>query len=122
HRIVDGTGVAEAGGFSVGAGLLCGGVGNPPLERIAVKFRKKHSTFNIQRSTFNFVGRYRSIGCSMLNVECWMFLLLLICLFPHFSSAQTNEQRALVLVIGAAGEPEYGEQFSAWADLWKQAA
>ena len=36
--------------------------------------------------------------------------------------AQTNEQRTLVLVIGAAGEPEYGEQFSAWADLWKQAA
>jgi hypothetical protein len=38
------------------------------------------------------------------------------------SPAQTNEQRTLVLVIGAAGEPEYGEQFSAWADLWKQAA
>ena len=36
--------------------------------------------------------------------------------------AQTNEQRTLVLVIGAGGEPEYGEQFSAWADLWKQAA
>ena len=36
--------------------------------------------------------------------------------------AQTNEQRTLVLVVGAAGESEYGEQFSAWADLWKQAA
>lgn len=58
----------------------------------------------------------------MLNVECWMSLLLLIFLFPQFSSAQTNEQRTLILVIGAAGEPEYGEQFSAWADLWKQAA
>ena len=58
----------------------------------------------------------------MLNVECWMFLTLLIFLFPQFSSAQINEQRSLVLVIGAAGEPEYGEQFSAWADLWKQAA
>ena len=58
----------------------------------------------------------------MLNVECWTFLTLLIFLFPQFSSAQINEQRSLVLVIGAAGEPEYGEQFSAWADLWKQAA
>ena len=38
------------------------------------------------------------------------------------SRAQTNEQRTLVLIIGAAGEPEYGEDFSAWADLWKQAA
>lgn len=36
--------------------------------------------------------------------------------------AQTNDQRSLVLVIGAAGEPQYGEQFSAWANLWKQAA
>jgi hypothetical protein len=35
--------------------------------------------------------------------------------------AQTNNQRTLVLVIGAAGEPEYGEQFAASADLWKRA-
>lgn len=41
---------------------------------------------------------------------------------PASSPAQTNDQRALVLVIGAAGEPEYGEQFSQWAALWKQAA
>jgi hypothetical protein len=54
-----------------------------------------------------------------------MILLFLICaLFPASVSAraQTNEQRALVLVIGAAGEAEYGEQFSAAAELWKQAA
>jgi len=41
---------------------------------------------------------------------------------PAISRAQTNEQRTLVLVIGAAGEPEYAEKFSAWAGLWKQAA
>lgn len=81
----------------------------------------KHSTFNIQRSTPN--GGVRSfLRRLMLNVECSMFLLVLIFLFPHSSPAQTNEQRTLVLVIGAAGEPEYGEQFSTWADLWKQAA
>ena len=39
-----------------------------------------------------------------------------------FSHAQTNEQRTLVLVVGAPGEPEYAEQFSAQAELWKQAA
>jgi hypothetical protein len=48
-------------------------------------------------------------------------LFLAIFLVAVCSPAQTNEQRTLVLVIGAAGEPEYGEQFSAWADLWKQA-
>ena len=51
-----------------------------------------------------------------------MFLSLFVFFFPHSSFAQTNEQRTLILVIGAAGEPEYGKQFSAWADLWKQAA
>ena len=35
--------------------------------------------------------------------------------------AQTNAQRSLVLVVGAAGEPEYGGQFAASADLWKRA-
>jgi len=48
--------------------------------------------------------------------------LLFAVLFPHACSAQTNEQRSLVLVIGAAGEPDYAEQFSHWADLWKAAA
>jgi hypothetical protein len=49
-------------------------------------------------------------------------LPLLLILFSNASAAQTNEQRTLVLVIGAAGEPQYGGQFAAWADLWKQAA
>jgi hypothetical protein len=45
---------------------------------------------------------------------------LLICTLGL--QAQTNEDRTLVLTIGAPGEPAYAEQFSAWADLWKQAA
>jgi hypothetical protein len=45
---------------------------------------------------------------------------LLLCALPM--GAQTNEGRTLVLVVGTPGEPEYGEQFSAWAGLWKQAA
>ena len=46
------------------------------------------------------------------------FLLLT----PAISHAQTNEQRTLVLVIGAPGEPDYAEKFTAWGKLWKQAA
>ena len=45
---------------------------------------------------------------------------LLLCALPL--GAQTNEERTLVLVIGAPGQPEFAEQFSAWAGLWKQAA
>jgi hypothetical protein len=46
-------------------------------------------------------------------------LLALSCSF--LAHAQTNAQRSLVIVIGAPGEPEYGEQFAASADLWKRA-
>jgi hypothetical protein len=88
--------MAKAGRLSVRAGLLCGGVGNPPLERIAVKSK-----------------------VFLLAVK---LIALWLLIFPHPSFAQTNEQRTLVLVVGAAGEPEYAEQFSAWAGLWKQAA
>ena len=50
----------------------------------------------------------------------FLFLGLLLCSCP--SEAQTNEQRTLVLVVGAPGEPEYAEAFSNWAGLWVQAA
>jgi len=46
------------------------------------------------------------------------FALILFC---ANAAAQTNAQRSLVLVIGAAGEAEYAEQFAASADLWKRA-
>jgi hypothetical protein len=91
----------------------------------------KHPTSNIQHRTINCIGEGRAIGCWMLDVGCWLFglprcqlttLFLVIFFVSNSSPAQTNEQRTLVLVIGAAGEPEYGEQFSAWAELWKQAA
>lgn len=57
-------------------------------------------------------------------MKIFAFIGIFICaaLFEFTATAQTNEQRALILVVGAPGEPEYGEQFSAWADLWKQAA
>jgi hypothetical protein len=41
---------------------------------------------------------------------------------PSNSRGQTNEQRSLVLIVGAPGEPEYAEKFTEWAGLWKQAA
>ena len=51
----------------------------------------KHSTFNIQRRTSN--GRWSSfrasIGCWMLNVECWLFLLFLALCPATFGA--TNE-------------------------------
>lgn len=53
-----------------------------------------------------------------------LFACMVVCLMTcsALSQSQTSERRSLVLVIGAPGEPEYAEQFSAWADLWKKAA
>jgi len=48
-------------------------------------------------------------------------ILLLTLLSLPSANSQTNDHRSMVLVIGAAGEPEYGEQFAASADLWKRA-
>jgi hypothetical protein len=66
-------------------------MGNPPLERIAVRF-------------------------------ALVAVIALVLTYPSILQAQTNDHRSLVLVVGAPGEPEYGERFSQWAGLWKQAA
>jgi hypothetical protein len=52
----------------------------------------------------------------------WPMVLLFSAWLVVEARAQTNEARSLVLVIGAAGEPDFAEQFSNWAGLWKQAA
>jgi hypothetical protein len=57
---------------------------------------------------------------SFLHGCVLVFVGLLLCPVPL--QAQTNEERTLVLVVGAPGQPEFGEQFSDWAGLWKQAA
>jgi len=57
-----------------------------------------------------------------LDIGVLIATLLFAVLLPLAAAAQTNEQRSLVLVIGAPGEPEYAEQFAHWADLWKAAA
>jgi len=48
------------------------------------------------------------LGCLMLSASCGF--------------AQTNENRTLILVVGAPGEEEWGRQFGESAELWKAAA
>jgi hypothetical protein len=69
-------------------------VGHPPLERIAVKGGP--------------LLRLLALGLALLG--------------PLALRAPASEERALILVVGAPGEPEYARQFSAAADLWQQAA
>jgi hypothetical protein len=112
-------------------------VGNPPLERIAVKFWSSNSRGSKERSECpQCFGLRQSSGAfdrpasvpkapqDWRTPRRWRVVasLLLMLLLSVSSPAQTNEQRTLVLVVGAPGETEYGEQFSVSADLWKQAA
>jgi protein SCO1/2 len=52
-------------------------------------------TFNIQHSTFNGQSHWlsRVVGCSVLNVECWMFLFVLC--FAATAQAQTLSDNQL---------------------------
>jgi hypothetical protein len=59
------------------------------------------------------------------SVRNWRtFLLSLVCILLvslRASAAGTNEQRSLVIIVGAPGTEEFAEQFTKSADLWKKA-
>ena len=57
-----------------------------------------------------------------IAVRTWVFFFLASLVVVNTACGQTNLPRALVLVIGAPGEPEYAEQFSNSAALWKEGA
>jgi hypothetical protein len=90
-------------------------MGYPAMERNAV-------TIQQERAEQAEKGGHLLIRHSGLPfcLRSLCFLLFNFLLFVFVASAA--DQRTLVLVIGAPGEPEYAEQFSASADLWKRAA
>jgi hypothetical protein len=100
HRNVDGPVVAESRGFSVCAGLLCGGVGNPPLERIAVKSK-------------DFLSRLEAAGLIGFSLCCLSFPI------QHRPNQRTTHARP---GHRRGGRTRIRRTISAWADLWKQAA
>lgn len=81
-------------------------------------FRPRHPSRPRPRT---FQSDSRTTTITRTNKSFGLAILLLATLSSLSLRAQTNDQRALVLVIGAPGEPEYAEQFSASADLWKRA-
>ncbi|MDB6020476.1 MAG: hypothetical protein JWQ04_333 [Pedosphaera sp.] len=58
----------------------------------------------------------------MIRAVALAVLFLAMLFAVNSSHGQTNQSRSLILVIGAAGAPEYAGQFSTWAGLWKDAA
>lgn len=62
-------------------------------------------------------------GCrSTFRGPAKFFVLLVSIAACGVVSAAENEQPVVAVVVGAAGLPEYGEAFSAWADRWEAAA
>jgi hypothetical protein len=52
-----------------------------------------------------------------------LYLIAFLVAELHTASAQTTSDKAMVIiVVGAAGEEEYGKQFADWAGLWVKAA
>jgi hypothetical protein len=90
-------------------------MGHPAMERNAVKIQQEITGGT--ETTRHLHKRHVALPV-FLRSSCYLLFNLL--LFVQIASAA--DQRTLVLVIGAAGEPEYGEQFAASADLWKRAA
>jgi len=97
--------------------------GNPKSEgRIPKPERNPKPEWQIRRvvSCVSYISWFKnsvSRGFGTLVV-----VLLLLLSSAASSPAQTNDQRSLILVIGAAGTPEYAEQFSQWGTEWKHAA
>ncbi len=58
-------------------------------------------------------------------MRSWLLLavFLLLVRFPVLAQeAPTAPRTAVIVVIGAAGEEQFGEEFSAWAKQWEEAA
>jgi hypothetical protein len=85
-----------------------------PAGGTAVEPTWKSAMQQVWKSALRNFGRYA------INRFLAALFVLLLCACAL--NAQTNEERTLVLIIGAPGEPAYAEQFSAWAGLWKKAA
>jgi hypothetical protein len=51
-----------------------------------------------------------------------LFLFFLLAAVPRASAADTPDKSSVIVVVGAAGEPEYGSNFVEWSKLWVEAA
>ena len=55
----------------------------------------------------------------LLSCLCWSLLTLTVC---GQEPSATVDRSELLLVVGAAGQEDYGRDFGIWADRWQQAA
>src|ERR1051326_3388583 len=58
----------------------------------------------------------------LISLKCILFIIPILTMPAVTWQASAGEKPALVLVMGAAGEEEFGRQFLEWAQRWETAA
>lgn len=59
------------------------------------------------------------VGCSMLDV---LVFALLVTAVPLAGANGSNDQATVIIAVGAAGEEEFGKEFTKWSELWSKAS
>jgi hypothetical protein len=103
-------------------------MGAAPLERDAVKAGNSKSEIRNSRQIRIFKTqnpkpiRRPASAFRHLGVGFWICFGFGIWCFGFGASGQSAQTRpAVLVVVGAAGAPEYATRFAAWAKLWEQA-
>jgi len=90
-------------------------MGHSALERIAMNAVLRIATLRAAAIVKQAARPGMSLVCRIVLLAAFFGAA------PVFAET-TNEQRTLIVVVGAEGEPEYGKRFAASAELWKEAA
>jgi len=100
-------------------------MGNTALEGLAMKLRSRHSTAD-GTPTLSGGDRLGDAGYLSHGLRLWLALLLFgwgATTSARPATAQRPDATPdMIVVVGAGGEPEFGEAFTAWADSWEEAA
>ena len=62
------------------------------------------------------------VGSMVRALPLVVFVVVFVSLVNRVSAADTPDKPTVIVLVGAAGEPEYGSNFIAWSDLWVDAA
>jgi len=54
--------------------------------------------------------------------KVWLILLMVAGAIAGAEGTNDKDNASIIIVVGAAGDAEFGKEFANWADLWKKAA
>lgn len=99
------------------------GMGAAPVERHGM--RGMGTTFNIQQSASNAQRRLKvaswifDVRCSVFGI--WLFAFPCPAALPVQANG-SNGQATVIVAVGAAGEEEFGKEFTKWSGVWSKSS